>query len=287
MKITVPAYAKINLFLDIVSVREDKYHNIISLMQSVSLHDMITVELTESDEKSICISANRNDLPIDKDNIVYKAADLFPVNGKISINIEKHIPISAGLAGGSTDAAATLIALNELTGNRYTNNELKQMGALLGADVPFCINRGAALVEGIGERMTPVDSMPKLPIVIARIGEGMSTPLAYRLLDERFNSFNNHIPDTKRLNLLLDKETAQDPYTYCQGLFNIFESVVEERRTGVSQAKSIMKKFGAIEAMMSGSGTSVFGIFNNEEDAKLAVKKLLCNGADAHFCYPI
>ncbi|MBQ8408718.1 MAG: 4-(cytidine 5'-diphospho)-2-C-methyl-D-erythritol kinase [Clostridia bacterium] len=287
MKITLPAYAKINLFLDIVSVREDKYHNILSLMQSVSLHDLITVELAEGNGKRIDVFCNSSAIPTGKDNLVYRAAELFPAEGHITVSIEKNIPLSAGLAGGSTDAAATLVALNHLTGNKLSKTELKTLGAKLGADIPFCIDGGAALVEGIGDLMKPVASMPRYPLVIARLGDGMSTPLAYRLLDEKYNSFCSYTPKKDSLNMLMLCADKNSPSEYCKGLYNVFETVVEELREGVGEVKSIMRLSSAAGCLMSGSGTSVFGIFEREEDALSAVGKLHALGAEAHLCYPV
>ena len=286
MKISVKAYAKINLFLDIVSLREDNYHNILSLMQSVSLHDVITLDYDQSADRSIEIICSKEKIPCDKRNLAYKAADLILESGKITITIEKNIPSEAGLAGGSADAAATLVGLNALIGNKYTKDDLKQLGAKIGADVPFCIEGGACVVEGIGEKTTPCISMPSFPIVIARMGDGMSTPVAYGMLDNKYNRFANYIPNKENLNHLLSSESSSSAENYCRGLFNIFESVVESERSCVSQIKREMIDNGACGAMMSGSGTSVFGIFGNELDAKNAEHALQNMGAVAYICYP-
>ncbi len=287
MTVTIPAYAKINLFLDIESLRDNGYHNIISIMQSVSLHDDITVSYSSDDVKSISVFCDNFDIPCDKSNLVYKAADIFPAIGKINVNICKRIPVSAGLAGGSADAAATLIALNEATGNRLSEDELCALGARLGADVPFCIKKGACLVEGIGEKLTPVASMPRFPIVIAKKGEGMSTPAAYKALDVRFDNFTDYSPNTGRCDILFDSDSRLNAKSFCAGLFNIFETVVEPQRPAVTELKEIMLSSNAAGAMMSGSGTSVFGIFNNETDAKDALTALKACGAEAHLCYPL
>ena len=287
MTVTVPAYAKINLFLDIESLRSNGYHNIISVMQRVSLHDDITVTYAQSENKTIEVYCNNSNIPSDKSNLVYKAADIFPICGKISINIEKRIPVSAGLAGGSADAAATLIALNKLSENKLTTDELCVLGARLGADVPFCIKGGACLVKGIGEILEEIPSMPSFPIVIAKKGDGMSTPAAYGALDVKYDRFALYRPHSEHCDILLDNDLNPDAKTYCKGLFNIFESVVEPERPAVTELKSIMISKGATGSMMSGSGTSVFGIFENEDDAKNALKALIECGADAHLCYPM
>jgi 4-diphosphocytidyl-2-C-methyl-D-erythritol kinase len=286
MKISVNAYAKINLFLDIESLRADGYHNIISHMQSVTLHDTLSVEREESDEKKISVVCDNSELPCDKSNLVYKAADIFPCNiGKVKIEIIKRIPMSAGLAGGSADAAATLIALNTLLGNPLSQEELKALGARLGADVPFCIEKGACIARGVGEVLEKTTPMPNYPIVIVRMGEGMSTPLAYKALDKKYNNFENYKPETDKLSIIVD--CADAPIEeYTKGLFNIFESVVEEERPCVKELKSLLINNGAAASMMSGSGTSVFGIFKNEDDAKRAVSAASEKGAFAAICYP-
>jgi 4-diphosphocytidyl-2-C-methyl-D-erythritol kinase len=286
MTISVPAYAKINLVLDIVSLREDKYHNILRFMQSVDLCDKLTVTYEAGAEKQIEISCNSPDIPTDSSNLIWKAAQAFPANGNIKVVLEKNIPMAAGLAGGSSDAAATLIALNALTGDKLSKDELKAIRAKLGADIPFCIDGGAALVEGIGDILTKTSSIPKIPIVIARKGEGMSTPLAYRMLDEKFDGFNGYIANKNALDILLSRANYNNASEVCKGLFNIFESVVEPQRTCISEIKSIMLNCGANGAMMSGSGTSVFGIFQNEGEANKAVDALRKYGAVAYLCYP-
>lgn len=286
MKVSVNAYAKINLFLDIESLRSDGYHNIISHMQSVSLYDTVSVEHEECDTKEISVVCDNSELPCDKSNLVYKAADIFPLNiGKVKIKINKRIPMSAGLAGGSADAAATLVALNMLLGYPLNNDELKVLGARLGADVPFCIEKGACIARGVGEVLEKTTPMPDFPIVIARMGEGMSTPLAYKTLDKKYNKFENYQPRTDKLSIIVN--CADAPIEeYAKGLFNIFESVVEEERPCVTELKALLVANGAVAAMMSGSGTSVFGIFENEDNANRAVNAASAVGAFATVCYP-
>ena len=286
MNISVKAYAKINLFLDVTTQRDDGYHDILSLMQTVSLHDIVTVEYKPSADKKIEIACNVPNIPCDSKNLAYKAADLMLESGYVKIEINKSIPSEAGLAGGSADAAATFVALNKLLGDKYSTDELKSLGKKLGADIPFCIEGGSCIVEGIGDIMTQCAPMPDYPIVIARMGEGMSTPLAYRKLDEAFNNFKEYSPKCEKLDLLLDTSNKSDIDTYCRGLFNVFECVVEPERPCVTQIKSIMLDHGAKGALMSGSGTSVFGIFDNEASAKSAYDALKNIGAISHICYP-
>lgn len=287
MTVTKFAYAKINLFLDIESRRDDGYHNILSLMQRISLKDTISVSIEPAETKTIEIICSDSTIPCGEKNLAYKAADIYPVPlGKIVINIDKVIPSSAGLAGGSADAAATLLALNELSGDKLTLSELCALGAKLGADIPFCIMGGACLVEGIGDVLTATDPMPEFPIVVAKKGEGMSTPAAYRALDEKYDNFVGYDLHKALLDKLTKANETISAHEYCEGLFNIFEDVVEPERSDVTLIKKIMLSCGAAGAMMSGSGTSVFGIFDCETSAKAAVEALRKQGADAHLCYP-
>ncbi len=286
MELSVNAYAKINLFLDIESVRADRYHDIISYMQTVSLHDTVTVDFVGGREKTIEIMCDDSNIPSDHRNIAYKAADIFPCNeGKIRIFIHKRIPSEAGLAGGSADAAAVLIALNRIFDNKLSLDELIELGKKLGADVPFCIKKGSCLATGTGEKLKHVIPMPKLPILIAKSGEGMSTPEAYRDLDRMFDCFRGYEPHYEMLDILISRSdlSASELAT---GLFNIFESVVEPKRPNVTLIKNIMNANGAAGSMMSGSGTSVFGIFDSEEKARLAQNALKDAGIAAHICYP-
>ena len=286
MTVTAFAHAKINLFLDIESRRADGYHDILSLMQRISLKDTLKVSAEPSDIKSISVSCSDKAIPCDEKNLAYKAANIYPITAKITIDIEKNIPSSAGLAGGSADAAAVLVALNEICENKLSTAELCALGAKLGADVPFCITGGACLVEGIGDSLTATKSMPNFPIVVAKKGEGMSTPAAYRALDEKHSDFVGYIPHKDLLEKLTSAYESVSAQKYCEGLFNIFEGVVEPERPDVTLIKKIMTSCGASGAMMSGSGTSVFGIFESETSAKATVEVLRKQGADAYLCYP-
>lgn len=286
MTVTVSAYAKINLFLDVESLRADGYHNILSLMQRISLKDTISVSAEPAKEKRIEISCSDPSIPCGEKNLAHKAASIYPITANIFISIDKHIPSSAGLAGGSADAAAVLVALNEICENKLSVAELCALGAKLGADIPFCIMGGACLVEGIGDILTATKPMPRFPIVVAKKGEGMSTPTAYHALDVRYNNFEGYITHREFLKKLTSAEDSITAPKYCECLFNIFESVVEPERPDVSLLKQVMISCGAVGAMMSGSGTSVFGIFDSEENAATAVDRLKEQGADAHLCYP-
>ncbi len=286
MRTSVNAYAKINLFLDIESIRENGYHNIISYMQSVTLHDIVTVEHIPSGEECIRISCDDVRVPCNEKNLAYKAADAFPAeHGTVNIHIRKRIPMEAGLAGGSADAAATLLALNRIFGNKLSEDELISLGNKLGADVPFCIKTGSCMAMGTGDVLKEVLPMQYLPILIAREGEGMSTPFAYRELDNKFNHFENYSPHISQLDILLSDKSIS-PEEYVKGFYNIFESVVEPVRPFVTLIKSTMNACGALSSMMSGSGTAVFGIFKTESDAETAKRQLALHGIESDICYP-
>ena len=276
------AYAKINLFLDMDSKREDGYHNIISVMQSVSLCDIISVSYEENGAKIIEITCSDPQIPLGEKNIAYKAADLLIDNGHVKIHIEKRIPAAAGLAGGSTDAAATLTLLNQLISQPKSHDELLAIGARIGADIPFCMLGGTKLTLGIGERMSDFEPMPDCHIVIACMGEGVSTPKAYFRLDELHGDFINYTPKRELLNILEKKDSS-----YYSGMFNIFESAVLPERPIAQKIKETMLECGAIHSMMSGSGPSVFGIFDTEERALHTRDLLIQMGADAHICRPV
>lgn len=285
------ANAKINLYLDVVGRRENGYHNIVSLMQTVSVCDLVTVDFRPSAHTSIRLSASGNDaMPTDCRNLAWRAAELFlsetKRSGEVRITIEKHIPMAAGLAGGSSDAAAVLRALNKLCGSPLSTEALCALGARLGADIPFCIVGGGALVTGIGECLEEVPTMPDVPLVVACMGEGVSTPWAYGKLDELHNSFadvkdseNQH---TRILNALSEDRIADA----CKAFYNRFEEVVPAVQPYVDQLKATMETCSAIRAMMSGSGPSVFGVFATEDAASEAVLRLREMGAAAFVCHP-
>ncbi len=275
MKESVKAYAKINLHLDVCAKRADGYHDVELVMQSVSLHDVICAELTESGDV-ICVCDNAY-VPTNEKNIAYRAARLFleyTGDGRgARISIEKHIPMAAGLAGGSTDAAATLIALNKLMGHPLDLAALCTLGARLGADVPFCICGGTAFTDGRGD---VIHSFPSIPqnsvIVIACGGEGVSTPWAYNMLDEMYNDFKDYArKGTDALRSVLLSENPEDFYKYT---FNLFEDGVFAERPVAAALKGLMLANGAKGAMMSGSGPSVFGVFSSKTQAELAVNEI-------------
>lgn len=289
-RMILSAFAKINLFLEIVSKRPDGYHGLKSVMQTVSLSDRLTVSAHKSDKTSISISCDDPKIPSGRDNIVWKAAELFCRdfgNYEIDVEIKKNIPSAAGLAGGSADAAAALIALNQITERGLSESELCRLGEKLGADVPFCIVKGTCLCEGVGEKLTKLDPIPDASILIAVSDEAVSTPQAYRRLDERFGNFENYIPREDKLARILSGISKKDITAVSGNLFNIFENTVLEEKPKASEYLKLMKDHGALGVLMSGSGPSVFGIFVSEEDAENAAKILEKIGARCFICKTI
>lgn len=286
MKTRVKGFAKINLHLDVTDIRNDGYHNIQSVMQTVSLCDIIDIEITQKND--IVIECDQMGVPLDERNIAYKAAKLFfdkaNINSGVKITIKKNIPMAAGLAGGSADGAAVLVGLNELFDAILSDSDIYALGAALGADVPFCISCGCCYTEGIGEKLTDIDSLlPETVLVIACGGEGVSTPMAYGMLDSKYNKFVDYIPrgcDELKKSLKLGEN---DFYKH---IFNIFEEPVSSVREAVGIAKKIMLDSGADASMMSGSGPSVFGIFSDASDSERAVAALKAQGYFASVAFP-
>lgn len=273
-RIEIKAKAKINLFLEVTGKLENGYHTISTVMHEIALHDTVTV--TKTDTKAITITSNNSAMPTDSRNIAYKCAALFfecteISNNGINIDIQKNIPMEAGLAGGSTDGAAVLTALNQMYSYPLTKDELCALGAKAGADIPFCIQGKAMLCEGIGEIMTPCPMLPSCIIVIAKGDEGVSTPQAYRELD---NIADRKIKENK-MPLLLEKGDLKE---ICRGMHNSFEQLVPS----VQHIKKIMLENNALGSMMSGSGTAVFGIFDDMAAAQKAQSILTHQGYICH-----
>lgn len=284
------AYAKLNLFLDVENKRLDGYHNIVSVMQTVDWCDDIYIEESVSDE--ILLTANSCEIPTGKDNTAYRAATKYleAVSEKKGVKIEicKRIPMAAGMAGGSADAAAVLRGMNRLFGNRLSEAELLALGKTIGADVPFCILGGTKIVRGIGEEISACEQeFPQCPMVCAKLGKGVSTPDAYRILDEKYDDFKNRKVNEGLLQVILDSMRFGSAEGASRGFFNVFEEPIEALRPSVSQAKKTLLENGAFSAMMSGSGPSVFGLFRSENEAECACLALKNMGAEARLCYPV
>jgi 4-diphosphocytidyl-2-C-methyl-D-erythritol kinase len=284
--LTVKAYAKINLHLDVTGRLDNGYHTISSVMQQVSLFDEITVSkgIAGSDEKIIRITCTEPSIPTDGKNIVYKCANAFfehfaIASYNIVIHIEKRIPHAAGLAGGSTDGAAVLRILPILFEIAADTETLCQIGSRIGADIPFCILGGTCLAEGIGEKLTPVSRLFRSPVLIAIGGEGISTPEAYGRIDAMYseNGYGKAGDYTDWL------ASSQIP----SSLYNIFETVILPERMTVSELKKVLSQYGAYAAIMSGSGTAVFGLFQSEESASKAASEIASLGYFSHIARPV
>ena len=284
------AYAKINLHLDVTGIRPDGFHDVVTVMQTVSLCDVITVFDISQRDKDNCFSVTSDApwVPTDSSNLVVKAANAFCKEMGISlgakIHIEKHIPMAAGMAGGSADGAATLRAFNKALGEPLDLDTLIKIGETLGSDVPFCVKCGAAYADGRGERLRDIPNMPACFIVVACEGEGVSTPWAYRLLDDVYDRFAEYAPkSTARLENALENGDIDG---VCEATFNVFETPVLNERPVASDVKDTIAGCGAIRTMMSGSGPSVFGVFKDETAALACVSVLSEKGYKGYICEP-
>lgn len=259
--IRLKARAKINLGLDVLGKREDGYHDVRMVMQTIGIYDRIII--TKIPEDEIRIKSNLYFLPVNENNLMYKAAKLLKdkcgYSGGVDIDLNKFIPVSAGLAGGSTDAASTLFGINKLFDLSLSMQELMDIGVEIGADVPYCVMRGTALAEGIGEKLTPLDPLPRTWILIAKPPINVSTKLVYESLD--MNGVDKH-PD---IDGLLDAIKRKDIHGVCDCMGNVLENVTVPLYPVIDSIKNDMLEHGAINAMMSGSGPTVFGIFPDEK----------------------
>lgn len=267
-EIKVKAYAKINLFLDITGVLPNGYHSLNNIMQQIELHDEVTVALAEGN--GISIVCNSTEIPCDKRNIAYKAAELFlketGLSSEIKINIKKNIPVMAGLGGSSTDGAAVLSALNRLSKNVLSEKDLESMGAMLGADLPFCIRGNTALCKGIGEKMQNICGLPRCTILIIKPDFSCSTATAYKLYDQMPLK---SVGEPQALLSALQRGNLNDTG---KNLYNIFELLYNDPR--IIEIKQKLLELGAVGAALSGSGSAVYGIFAEEEKALAAMSKL-------------
>ena len=257
------SYAKINLTLDVLSKRPDGYHNVEMIMQTVSLYDLILVDKTE---KNISISTNLKYLPVNEKNIAYKAAlEFFKytcITGGCKIMIHKNIPVAAGLAGGSGNAAAVLCSLDKLYNTNLSSDELMDIASKLGADVPYCIMGGTSLATGIGEILTHLPSIPKCNILMVKPPISVSTAAIYEAIDTA------EIDKRPNTNAMIDAIKRQDLRLLAQNLSNVMGNVTETMHPIVKGIRRKMLMNGALGAVMSGSGPTVFGIFPDYETAK-------------------
>lgn len=281
-EVKIKAYAKINLMLDIVAKRADGYHDLFMIMQSIGLYDTITV--TQNKSKKITISCNMDDIPLDEKNIAYKAADAFFLSTKkknkgLHIDIVKRIPHAAGMAGGSADGAGVLVALNALTDAGLTEDELCEIGVKIGADVPFCIKGGTLLAQGIGDVLNKVKPLRKCYILIAKPDVGVNTGYAYKQFDE---CGKIHTPD--KLGMLCAMQ-SRDLADIAARMENVFEQFIDVPNK--VDIKSIMRENGALGVCMSGSGPTVFGIFDDREKANAAAENLKVYAKDIAVTVPV
>ncbi|MCR5798998.1 MAG: 4-(cytidine 5'-diphospho)-2-C-methyl-D-erythritol kinase [Lachnospiraceae bacterium] len=268
------AMSKINLGLDVLRRREDGYHEVRMIMQTLSLHDELVFEKRDDDEiRIICDNAG---LECNEDNLIYKAARMIMDEAGVScgfdIKLTKNIPIAAGMAGGSTDAAATFTAINEILGLGYSKQKLREMGVKLGADIPYCIEGGTKLSEGIGEKLTDLKPAPKCHVVVVKPHIGVSTGYVYENL--HVENITKH-PD---IDGMLDAIERGDFRDMAAKMDNILENVTEKQYPVIAELKTIMKENGAANAIMSGSGPTVFGLFEDRTRAEVALKKLMDTG---------
>ena len=268
------AYAKINLTLDVLGTRDDGYHELCMVMQQVSLCDTVAVRIG-CPWDGIQVISNLGYLPCDERNIAYKAARLFLEEtgltssvGGVNIAMEKRIPVSAGLAGGSSDGAAVLSALNELCETNLSLDELCNIGVKIGADVPYCLCGNTMLACGVGEKLSPLPRLPQCDIVLCKPGYGMSTPKVFSELDE---TEIVHHPDTEAMLGALREGNLKKIASH---MYNVLEPVVSASKSDISEIENTMLNAGALGSIMSGSGSTVFGIFDNSTCAKRAYSRL-------------
>ena len=281
MRVIVDAAAKINLLLDIKGRLPNGYHALYMVMQSVSLYDRVTAERTGTG--AIELTCSRPGIPCDSRNTAWRAAEQFFEqtgirHGGVRIHLEKRIPHEAGLAGGSADAAAVLHAMNALYGTALRERDLCRIGASVGADVPFCVAGGTMLAQGIGEVLTPLADMPDCTIVLAKPAEGVSTAAAYARYDELGSCRGQ---DSEAMMAAI---RGGDLYQIAQKLGNSFEQLIDTPRR--VEIKSILRGCGAIGSCMSGSGPTVFGIFDDTARAEKAAAQLRTIVDDVFLCRP-
>ena len=262
--ITLKSRAKINLSIDVLGKRQDGYHLVEMIMQTIDLYALI--EINEKDNDQITIKSTSDEIPLDCNNLVYKAANLikktFNINKGVEIHIKKNIPVAAGMAGGSSNAAAVLVGLNKLWNLNLSNQQLEKIGLKLGADVPFCINGGAVLASGIGEELTPIKGLTKdVCILVCKPDLFVSTKEVYECIDSK------DIDKRPNNKFLIECLKNEDTRQLAENMFNVLEGVTMDKHPVIQQIKDIMTNNRALGAMMSGSGPTVFGLYENREDA--------------------
>lgn len=268
------AMAKINLGLDVIRKREDGYHEVRMIMQTIRMYDVL--DIRKKQNPGISLSTNLPYVPSDERNLVYKAAKLlmdeFDIKEGLSMRLSKSIPVAAGMAGGSSDAAAAFVGVNRLFRLGLSQEELMERAVRIGADVPYCIMRGTALAEGIGEKLTPLSAMPEGYVLIGKPGINVSTKTAYENLKleavEKRPDIDGMIQDIQN----------KDLYSMTEKMVNVFEPGLMEKYPVIGEIRDFMEERGALKAMMSGSGPTVFGIFDSKEKMNAAVAALRKTG---------
>lgn len=264
--ISLKALAKINLGLDVVRRREDGYHEVRMIMQTIHLYDRL--KITKMKTPGIEIHSNLPFLPVNENNLVYKSGKLlmdeFGIREGVRVDLLKRIPVAAGMAGGSSDAAAMLYGMNQLFGLKLSRQALMERGVTIGADVPYCLMRGTALAEGIGEKLKQLPPMVKCPVLIAKPQISVSTKFVYQNL--KLDEHTVH-PDIDRL---IQDIRNKDLQAAAGDMGNVLETVTIPNYPVIAQIKEQMMHSGAVNSMMSGSGPTVFGLFENEKQAKKA-----------------
>ncbi|MCI9675075.1 MAG: 4-(cytidine 5'-diphospho)-2-C-methyl-D-erythritol kinase [Lachnospiraceae bacterium] len=269
MKFQMKAHAKINLGLDVVGKLPNGYHEVRMVMQTVGIYDELTFSRTEC---GIMVTTDSEELPIEEDNLIYKAANLmkdkYDIREGIHIHLQKNIPIAAGMAGGSADAAAAMKGISRMFGLDTSLLELMELGASIGADVPYCVIGGTALAEGIGEKLTPLEPAPECFVLVAKPDINVSTRYVY----ERLNvaAIEKH-PDIDGMVAAIGKGSLQG---ILDRMENVLESVTVQEYPVVDALKQRMKELGAVNSLMSGSGPTVFGIFLEKRLAEAALDRL-------------
>ncbi len=265
------AYGKINLGLDVVRRREDGYHEVRMIMQTVRVYDAI--ELNRKEDEGIRLSTNLFYLPENENNLAYRAAKLlmdeFDIHEGVEIKMKKFIPVAAGMAGGSADAATVLFGVNKMFGLGLSKRELMERGVKLGADVPYCIMRGTALSEGIGEILTPLSPMPQCQVLIAKPAVSVSTKHVYESLNLPALGADAH-PDIDAIRTAIEKKDIKGVVA---NLGNILETVTIPENPIIQTIKDKMIEMGADGSLMSGSGPTVFGLFTNQASARAAYEE--------------
>ena len=269
-QISIKSRAKINITLDVIGKRPNGYHDMCMIMQTVNLYDMVYIR--KMHVQGIKLKANLKWLPNDESNIAYKAAELFKetygIETGISIELNKRIPVAAGLAGGSSNAAAVLVGMNHLFDTQVKKEELMKLGISLGADVPYCVLRGTALAEGIGDILTPLPPIPHCYVLLAKPKISVSTATVFR--DLNLSGGIDHPPTDKVIQAIKEK----DINTIAGNMGNVLETVTVKRHPVITTIKNTMLEYGALGAIMSGSGPTVFGLYKSKNEAYKAAHKL-------------